>query len=328
MKMKRRDFVTLLGGAAAWPFAARAQQPAMPVIGFLHTQSPGAAASAEVAFRGGLKELGYVEGENVRIAFRWAEGQNDRLPALAADLVARRVSVIIAAGGGPSASAAKAATTTIPIVFVFGGDPVKAGMVASFNRPGGNMTGVSFFSTALGAKRLELLHQLVPSTSAVALLLNPNNPEAIPQPADFETAARRLGREFHVLNAGTESEIEAAFAALIERRVAALVVGGDPFFVSRRRHLIALATRHAIPAIYSLREFVADGGLMSYGNSLTEAYWQAGLYAGRVLKGARPADLPVQQATKFELAINLKTAKTLGLHVPAELLVAAGEVVE
>jgi ABC-type uncharacterized transport system substrate-binding protein len=327
--MTRREFITLLGGVAVtWPLTARAQQVAMPVIGFLHSQSPGSSFLSETAFRQGLKEAGYVEGENVHIAFRWAEGQNNRLPRLAADLVARRVTLIVAAGGGPSVMAAKVATTTIPIVFVFGGDPVKADMVTSFNRPGGNMTGVSFFSTGVGAKRLELLSQLAPNIPTVALLLNPNNPEATPQPSDFEEAARRLGRQFHVLNAGNEAEIDTAFAALVERRVGALVVGGDPFFASRRGQLTALAARHAIPAIYSLREFTADGGLMSYGNSLTEAYRQAGIYAGRILKGAKPADLPVERTTKFELVINLKTAKALGLTVPPALLVVADEVIE
>jgi ABC-type uncharacterized transport system substrate-binding protein len=324
----RREFMTLLGGAAAaWPLAARAQQ-AMPVVGFLHSQSPGEFLSSETAFRQGLKEAGYVEGENVHIAFRWGVGQNNRLPGLAADLVAQRVTVMVAAGGGPSAMAAKAATATIPIVFVFGGDPVKAGFVASFNRPGGNMTGVSFFSTGLGAKRLELLYQLVPNTPAFALLLNPNNPEATPQPSDFEEAAHRLGRQFHILNASSEAEIDTAFAALVERRVGALVVGGDPFFANRRRQLTALAARHRIPAIYSLREFAADDGLMSYGNSITEAYRQTGIYAGQILKGAKRADLPVVQSTKFELVINLKTAKALGLDVPLHLQQLADEVIE
>ena len=326
--IRRRELIVALGGAAAWPLAARAQQAAMPVIGFLHSQSPGPSAQSETAFRLGLKELGYIEGENLHIAFRWAEGQNDRLSGLAADLVARRVTVIVTAGGGPSAMAAKAATTTIPIVFVFGGDPVKAGIVTRFNQPGGNVTGVSFFSTGLGAKRLELLLQLVPGARLVALLFNPSNPEAAPQPMDFEEAARKLGRQFHVLSAASEAEIDTAFTTLVERRVGALVVGGDPFLAARRRQLIALATRHAIPAIYSLRETTADGGLMSYGNSLTHSYRQAGIYAGRILKGAKPADLPIEQATKFELAINLKTAKTLGLSVPPELLVAADEVIE
>ena len=250
--MKRREFISLLGGAAAWPLAARAQQAAMPVIGFLSSRSPGESATSEAAFRVGLKESGYAEGENAHIAFRWAEGQYHRLPVLAPDLVAIRVAVIAAVGGGPSIMAAKAATATIPIVFTFGGDPVKAGFVASFERPGSNVTGVSWFSAALAAKRLELLLQLVPDASIVALLLNPNNTEeAAPQLPDFEQAARHLGRQFHILNAASETEIDAAFRALVERRVGALVVGADPFLLSRRQQLVALAARHAIPTTYS-----------------------------------------------------------------------------
>jgi putative ABC transport system substrate-binding protein len=328
--IRRRQFITLLGGAAAaWPLPARAQQPAMPVIGFLSSRSPGESATSEAAFRGGLKESGYAEGENAHIAFRWAEGQNRRLAALAADLVAIRVAVIAAVGGGPSIMAAKAATATIPIVFTFGGDAVKAGFVASFDRPGGNITGVSWFSAALAGKRLELLLQLVSDASIVALLLNPNNPEeAAPQPPDFEQAARHLGRQFHILNAGSETEIDTAFRALVERRVGALVVGSDPYFLNRRQQLIALAARHAIPTIYSTRGYVADGGLMSYSNSLTSAYRRAGGYVGRILKGAKPADLPIWQATEFELVINAKTAKALGLDIPAGVLARADEVIE
>jgi putative ABC transport system substrate-binding protein len=326
--MRRRNFISLVGGAAAWPVAARAQQPATPVIGFLSARSPGESAEHETAFRLGLKESGYAEGENVHIAFRWADWRNDRLPALAADLVASRVSVIAATGGGPSIMAAKAATTTIPIVFTFAGDPVKAGIVGSFNEPSGNITGISWFGTVLGAKRLELLLQLVPDAAVVALLLNPNNPEAAPQPLDFEQAARRLGREFRIVNAGSDTEIDAAFAALVEQRVRALVVGSDPFLFSRRGQVIALAARHAVPTIYSQRDDVADGGLMSYGNSIRDAYRRAGSYVGRILKGAKPADLPIEQATKFELVINLKTARTLGLTITDKLLALADEVID
>jgi putative tryptophan/tyrosine transport system substrate-binding protein len=327
--IRRREFITLLGGAAAmWPLAARAQQPAMAIVGFLSSRSANDSVPHVMAFRQGLKDAGYGEGDNAHIAFRWAEGDNKRLPALAADLVAQRVSVLVTTGGGPSALAAKAATTSIPTVFVFGGDPVKAGLVASFNRPGGNMTGVSFFSTGLGAKRLALLHQLVPDATTFALLLNPNNPEAAPQPTDFEQAARQLGRQFHILNGGSEVEIDAAFAALVQRRVNALVVGGDPYLTSRREQIIALAARHAVPTIYSVRECVVDGGLMSYGNSDTDAYRQAGSYAGRILKGAKPADLPIEQAIRFELVINLKTARTLGLVVPNSMQLLADEVIE
>jgi putative ABC transport system substrate-binding protein len=328
--IRRREFVFTLGGAAAaWPLAARAQQPAMPVIGFLSSRSPGESATSEAAFRAGLKEAGYAEGENAHIAFRWAEGQYHRLAALAADLVAIRVAVIAAVGGGPSIRAAKAATATIPIVFTFGGDPVEAGFVASFERPGGNITGVSWFSAALAAKRLELLLQLVPDASIVALLLNPNSPEeAAPQLPGFEQAARHLGRQFHILDAGSETEIDAAFGALAERRVGALVVGADPFFLSRRRQLVALAARHAIPTIYSTRGYVVDGGLMSYSNSLTSAYRRAGAYVGRILNGAKPADLPIWQATEFELVINAKSARALGLTIPDRLAALADEMIE
>jgi len=327
--VKRRDFITLLGSAAAsWPLAARAQQAAMPVIGFLSSRSPSESAGNEMAFRQGLRDSGYVESENVHIAFRWADGQNDRLPVLAADLVARRVAVIVAVGGGPSVVAAKAATATIPIVFTFGGDPVKAGIVGSFNEPSGNITGVSWFGSDIVAKKLELLLQLVPDAGVVALLLNPNNAEVALQPSEFEEAAKKLGRQFHIVNAGSEAEIDRAFAALVERRVGALVEGSDPFLFSRRRHIIALAARHAIPTIHPNREAVADGGLMSYGNSLTEAYRRAGNYAARILQGAKPADLPVERLTKFELVINLKTTKAFGLTIPDKLLALADEVIE
>jgi putative ABC transport system substrate-binding protein len=326
-RMKRREVITLLGGAAAArPLPAHAQQPAMPVIGFLHSGSPGSFAPHVAAFGRGLGEAGYVEGQNTHIAFRWADGRNDRVPGLAADLVDRRVTVIVAAGGGPSVLAAKAATATIPIVFTFGGDPVKAGLVDSFNRPGGNITGVSWFSIDLGPKRLGLLP--LPNTTIIALLVNPNNVEVGSQPGDVLQAARKLNRQLYVLNANTEKEIDTAFATLVQQRAEALVVGGDPFFNSRREQFVALAARHALPAIYPTREFAAAGGLMSYGNSITEAYRQAGIYTGRILKGAKPADLPVMLPTKFELVVNLKTANALGLTVPNSMQLLADEVIE
>ena len=328
-RLKRREFITLLGGsAAAWPLAAGAQHPAMPVVGFLHSGSPGPFTPHMAAFRRGLGEAGYVEGRNAHIAFRWAEGRNDRLPRLAAELVDQRVAMIVAAGGGPSALAAKAATATIPIVFTFGGDPVKASLVASFNRPGGNVTGVSWFNTELGPKRLGLLVELFPNAGIIALLVNPNNVELGSQPGDVVQAARKLNRQLYVFNASTDKEIDTAFATLVQRRAVALVVGADPFFNSRREQLVALAARHALPAIYPTREFAVAGGLMSYGNSVTDAYRKAGVYAGRVLKGERPADLPVDQATKFELVINLTTAKAFGITVPNSMQLLADEVIE
>jgi putative ABC transport system substrate-binding protein len=326
--MKRRELIRLLAGATVWPLAARAQQTAMPVIGFLSSRSPGESSAVVAAFRRGLGEAGFVEGRNAHIAFRWAEGRNDRLPALATDLVTHQASVIVATGGGPSAMAAKTATTTVPIVFTFGSDPVKAGLVASFNRPGGNLTGVSWFSSDLGPKRLELLLELAPKTAVIALLVNPNNAELASQPADFQEAARTLGKQVNIFNASSEKEIDTAFMTFVGQKADALVVGGDPFFTSRREQLIALAARHAVPASYSSREYVADGGLMSYGNSVVDAYRRAGVYAGRILNGAKPADLPVERLTTFELVINLKTAKGLGLTVPDKLLVAADEVIE
>jgi putative ABC transport system substrate-binding protein len=326
--MKRRELIRLLAGATVWPLAARAQQTAMPVIGFLSSRSPGESSAVVAAFRRGLGEAGFVEGRNAHIAFRWAEGRNDRLPALATDLVTHQASVIVATGGGPSAMAAKTATTTVPIVFTFGSDPVKAGLVASFNRPGGNLTGVSWFSSDLGPKRLELLLELAPKTAVIALLVNPNNAELASQPADFQEAARTLGKQVHIFNASSEKEIDTAFMTFVGQKADALVVGGDPFFTSRREQLIALAARHAVPASYSSREYVADGGLMSYGNSVVDAYRRAGVYAGRILNGAKPADLPVERLTTFELVINLKTTKGLGLTVPDKLLVAADEVIE
>jgi putative ABC transport system substrate-binding protein len=325
--MRRREFVSLLGGTAfAWPLVARAQQPAMPVIGLLSSRSPGESAHLVAAFRQGLSEVGYVEGKNVHIAFRWAEGRFARLPALATDLVDQGVTVIVA--NGPAALAAKATTSTIPIVFVFGGDPVDAGLVTSFNRPSENTTGVSWFSTELGAKRLGLLHELLPNAALFALLVNQRDSGAARQSADVRAAARALGRELHVLNASSETEIDSAFPALVQQRTDALVVAGDPFFTSRRDQLVALAARHAIPAIYPAREFIADGGLLSYGNSNPDAYRRAAIYAGRILNGAKPGELPIERQTKFELVINLRTAKALGLTVPDKLLVAADEVIE
>jgi putative ABC transport system substrate-binding protein len=325
--MRRRELMLLLGGALTAARALRAQQKAMPVIGVLGSSSPGLAAPNLAAFHQGLNETGYVEGQNVAIEYRWAEGRDDRLPALAADLAGRKVDVIAPMGGTPGALAAKGATSTIPIVFV-SGDPVGFGLVASLARPGGNLTGVSFLSVELSAKRLELLSELVPQAGVIALLVNPNGLGSERMIQDVQEAARAKGVQLHILKAASEGEIDAAFATLVQLQAGALVVGADSFFPSRREQLVALAARHAVPAIYEWREFAAAGGLISYGASTTGAYRQLGIYAGKMLKGAKPTDLPVEQPTRFELVINLKTAKTLRLTIPQSILARADEVIE
>jgi len=327
--MRRRDFITLFGGATvAWPLAARAQQPSMPVIGFLHPTSPDTPADRLRGFRQGLKDAGYVEGENVTIEYRWADGQNDRLPALAAELARRRVAVIATIGNVP-AFAVKAATTTIPIVFVVAEDPVMLGLVASLSRPGGNLTGINVFNAELTAKRLELLRELVPAATRVAVLVNPVNARTTAATLrDVEPAARSMGLQIQVINASTSREINAAFATVVRERPDALFVDPDPFLTSRRVQLVHLATLHKVPAAYPVRDYAEAGGLMSYGSNITETFRQMGVYAGRILKGANPADLPVVQSSKFELVINAQTARMLGLTVPPSLLATADEVIE
>jgi ABC-type uncharacterized transport system substrate-binding protein len=329
LDIRRRQFITLLSGAAAvWPLAARAQRPAMPLIGFLNGGSPDGFAPMVASFRQGLNEAGYVEGQNVAIEFRWAEGRNDRLPALAADLVDRHVAVI-AATSMPAALAAKAATTTIPIVFEGGVDPVEFGLVASLNRPGGNVTGVTNFSGSTAAKIFELLHELIPDSSMIAVLINPTSPSlSLSTAKEAEAARRALGRQIQIVNASTGDEIDAAFATLAKLRAGGLLIAGDAFFTSRSVHLAMLAARYGIPASYNAPEFPAAGGLMSYGASITDAYRQTGVYTGKILKGAKPADLPILQPTKFKLVINLRTAKALGLNLPDKLLALADEVIE
>jgi putative tryptophan/tyrosine transport system substrate-binding protein len=327
--MRRRDLLLLLGGASMSPPALHAQQKATPVIGYLGTLSPGERAPYVAAFRQGLYETGYVEGQNVTIEYRWARGQYDRLPELAADLVQRQVSVIAAMAGPPPALAAKAATSTIPIVFYLGVDPIQFGLVASLNRPGGNMTGLAFLNAELAGKRLELLHELLPAASAVVLLVNPTNPSATEEETrNFDDAAHALGLPAHTLRASTPSEIEAAFATLVELPAVGLIVSSDPFFTSRKDQIVSLATHRAVPATYVWREFAEAGGLMSYGGDLADGYRKAGIYAGKILKGAKPADLPVEQTVKIELVINLNTAKALGLTIPPTLLARADDVIE
>jgi len=327
--MRRRKFITLAGGAAiAWPLAVRAQQPAMPVIGFLSSASPDLYANRLRAFRQGLKEAGYVEGQNVAIEYRWAEGQNNRLPALAAELVQRHVDVIVAAGGTPSAVATKAATATIPIVFGVAVDPVKIGLVASLNRPGGNLTGITNLNVEVGPKRLELLRELIPTATNIAVLVNPTSPIAEPFARSMQAAARTLGQQVYVLQASAEQDFDKVFADLVRLRAGALVISPDVFFNTRIIQLAVLSLRHAVPAIFQYREFAAAGGLISYGSDETEYYRLIGIYAGRILKGEKPAELPVVQSTKVEMILNLKTAKALGITVPLPLLGRADEVIE
>ena len=327
--MRRREFITIFASAAGmWPLEARAQQSAIPVIGFLSSGSPNPYAGRVAGFRKGLNEAGYIDGQNVAIEFRWAQGQYDRLPGFAADLVQQKVAVIVSSGGDVAALSAKAATSSIPIVTVSGSDPVKAGLVASFNRPGGNVTGASFVATELEAKRLEILRDVVPTAAVIGILINPTNPAAESRSKDLQIAARTLDRNIHIVSASSESDLEPAFATLIEQRAGALLVSTDSFFTSQRDRLVALAARHALPTIYAWREFVEAGGLVSYGPIINDVYRQAGIYTGRILKGEKPADLPFLRPTKFELVINLKTATALGLTIPPLTLALADEVIE
>ncbi len=327
--MRRREFIALFGGAAAsWPLAVYAQQRPMPVIGFVNAASPGPLRQQIAAFREGLKNSDYVEGQNVAVEYRWAEGQYDRLPALVADLVRQQVSVIVAGGGAPAVLAAKAATTTIPIVFNAGGDPVRSGAVASLNQPSGNITGVYQFTSGLEAKRLGLLHEMLPKATPIAVLINPKFMDAENQLSDVQEAAARLGVQLIIVRADAESDFDAAFSDLVRQRAGALLVSASPFFNTRREQLVVLAARHAVPAIFEWRDFAVAGGLMSYGTSLADAYRQVGVYAGQILKGAKPVDLPVVQSTRFELVINMSTAKALGVDVPPTLIARADEVIE
>jgi ABC-type uncharacterized transport system substrate-binding protein len=326
--MRRREFIELVGGAAAWPLAARGQQPTMPVIGLLSVRSPEESAHLIGAFRNGLAENGIIEGQNVRIEYRWAQGEYDRLPALATELVHIPVAMLVAVGGEPAARAASAATTTIPLVTLFSTDPVKSGLIASLSHPGGNITGISNLSTAMGAKRIGLLHEVVPQATAFGALLNPDFPAVADQLTDIQAAAKTTGVELHVFRAGTDHDIGAAFESITQQRIAALLVASDPFFNSRRDEIAALAARRGVPAMYGFRDYAMAGGLMSYGIDLPDIYRQAGVYAGRVLKGAKPADLPVLQPTKFEFVINLKAAKALGIKFSENVLSLADEVIE
>jgi putative ABC transport system substrate-binding protein len=325
--VRRREFITLVGGAAGWPLAARGQQPAMPVIGYLSSLGQAVSTHFDAAFRRGLSQMGYVEAQNVSIEYRWISDSYDALPAMAADIVQRQVAVICALGP-PAVLAAKAATTSIPIVFVTGADPIKFGFVASFDHPGGNITGIWIVSTVLAEKRLQLIRQLLPKAESIALLVNPKSPVAEPQTRDAQAAAQALALKLAVLNAVSENEFDQVFAALVQQRADALFVSADPLFYSRREHLVALASRYSIPALYEIREYVEVGGLMSYGTVFREGYHKGGIYVGRLLKGVKPADLPVEQINKLELVLNGKTAKTLSLEIPPTLLAIADEVIE
>jgi putative ABC transport system substrate-binding protein len=327
--MRRREFIAFVGcTAATWPLPARAEQSAAPVIGFLNSASPEPFANYVAGFRAGLIETGYVDGQNVAIEFHWAEGHYDRLPEMAADLVRRKVAVLVATGGGPSVMAAKAATATIPIVFTTGSDPIQLGFVTSLSRPGGNITGVNLFLSAMESKRLGLLRALLPGVQLIAVLLNPNRPDHAEQMRQVQEAAAAVGQQIHILLASNASAIDAAFATAVQLRAGAILISSDPFFNSQRDKIIALAARHAIPAIYELRDYARAGGLMTYGTNISDGYRQAGIYAGRILKGEKPGDLPVVQSTKFEFVINLKTAKALGIEVPPNLSAEADEIIE
>jgi putative ABC transport system substrate-binding protein len=327
-RLKRRDFIALLGSAAAWPLAVRAQQAAMPVVGFMNVNSPETASHLVAAFRQGLRETGFVEGQNVAVEYRWAQGQYDRFPEFAAEFVRRQVAVIAASGGEPSPQIAKAATQTIPIVFAANGDPIGEGLVESLRRPGGNVTGITIFGSAAVTKRVQLMHELVPQAAIIAYLMNPDHPSGEIEMSAAQTAARALTKEMFVVRASNKPELGAAFATMAQQQIGALVVGSDPFFFWRRDKLASLAERYRLPAIYYLPEFARVGGLMAYGNNLVDLYRLVGVYVGRILKGEKPGDLPVVQSTKFEFVINLKTAKALGMDVPLGLTAGADEVIE